>query len=170
MVSVSNNPAYIESVLAPAKAGIIQSISGSSYNLTSLDSKIPQDTKNKILTENQSKNSSYINNNLRFQQNIPVSDILSSNQLYNESNKPFVSKETIANTYNSKYQDQNSEYESGHIVNSGFSYYLVDKKSNSISSKNQAKKAKTPMDDKINKTYHTGAQTDTGTLVNVIYY
>lgn len=168
MTSVSNNPAYIESVLAPAKSAIVQSISGSSNN-SSPDSKIPQDSKNKIVTENQSKNSS-INNNLRFQQNIPVSDVLSSGQPYNEVNKPFVSKETIANTYNPKYQDQNSNYDSNQIINTGSSFYLVDTKSNSSSNKDQVKKPKTPMDERINKTYRTGTQIDTGTLVNVIYY
>lgn len=170
MTSVSNNPAFIESVLAPSKSGIVQSISGSSNNSSSFDSKIPQNTKNKIVTENQSKNSSSIDNNLRFQQNIPVSDILLSGQPYNEVNKPFVSKETIANTYNPKYQDQNSNYESGQIINSGSSFYLVDTKSNSSSTKNQIKKPKTPMDERINKTYRTGSQIDTGTLVNIIYY
>ncbi len=171
MTSVSNNPAFIESVLAPAKSGIIQSITGSSNNSSSPDSNIPQDTKNKIVTENQSKNSSAaINNNLRFQQNIPISDILSSGQPYNEVNKPFVSKETIANTYNPKYQDQNSNYESSQIINAGSSFYLIDTKSNSSSTKDQVKKPKTPMDERINKTYRTGTQIDTGTLVNVIYY
>ncbi len=169
MTSVSNNPAFIESVLAPAKSGIVQSIPDSPNNSPSPNSKIPQDTKNKIVTENQNKNLSSANKNLRFQQNVPVSDALSSSLLYNEVNKPFVSKETINNTYNPKVQDQNSNYEPGQII-SGSSFYLIDSKSNSSSAKNQVKKPKSPMDERINKTYRTGTQIDTGTLVNVIYY
>lgn len=171
MESISNIPSYIDAVLAAVKPSSIQKASGApNHNIVPNIGKISQDVKNNIVTEKQSDIYDPTAYNLRFQQRVPLSSLIETNQTFNEINKPYIGKKILSKAYGSHDSNSDQQIDSGINENKSLGYYLVYNSSQENSSRSTPTKASNPVYERINKAYHLNILPEPGTLVNVIYF
>jgi len=167
MDPIANNPFYVSAVQSTAKQSKIPNISevtSQSFNSSTLN--ISQDSKNAIVSEKPDTQQDFNSYNLRFQQNVPVSNLLSAGQSFNELNKSSSSKKDSAKSKKYYADDSSSNNSSEQPTNLGF--YIVNNNSGNYALVSAQQKI-ISVKQQINKTYHLNNIVDTGSLVNVIY-
>ena len=168
MDTISNNPTQINSVRTVTSLNYIKR----TYNLPQDDSKsfekeISSDEKSLIVGEKQNNSSNAASFDYQFQNNVPVSVLLTTNQTYNEINRPLATPENSPAKTESEISNYTIEDSSGKNQKAGLGYYLVDTHIATTSGKKASQKLSSPLKDRLNKIYNLNFSIDPGTIVNV---
>ena len=169
MAPISNNPSLIEGLRYTAGTDKIQNISSSPRRSYSAYQKYAtNDIKNTIVSE---KPDSYsgVAGFYRYKYNAPASRLLYTGQTFNEIEKPLNNGKSYS--YGGKNTAaENSQPQNYNIYENAVGYYIVSNIKQTKSQEETRSKKSNPMKKKLEKTYHSGSDNPTGSLVNIIYY
>jgi hypothetical protein len=169
MNPILNNSSYIEAVNSAIKTNFIGKVyNPEQQNAESTDTNLNQNAKNAIVSENAGNNSIPAAYNYQFQANVPLSKLLTTGRAYNETVKPFISKDESSE--DSSVEDYYEPSTTSENSASELSYYIVDNNLVAVAGNSSLRKETNLLRQKINKAYHLGSNVEPGSLVNITYY
>ena len=173
MNPITNNPFYIQAVYSAANGNnnphkALEAQLQKAYNF---DKQLPPDAKNTLVTEKTNENLDFNSYSYRFQQNVPVSTILSTISSFNEINK--ASSGNKASSKSKKYfdnYDYSTQQYNGNNTGKTTGFYIVDNNFALSPGAVSLHDELNPVKQKINKAYNVNNKYETGSLVDVVYY
>jgi|GEM_PF-3257877 hypothetical protein len=171
MDPISNNGSYVGAVQVTAKQTNVQNLNDiNQENIYSLSKEISNELKSRIVTEKPVERQDFDSYNLRFQQNVPASNLLSALPSYNEINQTTNSKRTSSRDSKNKNKNNFNFTHAEQNFNSVIGYYVVDSFNSSKESQSAQKSKTSPIKQQLYKAYHINNVFETGSLVNIVSY
>ena len=171
MDPISNNGFYVGAVQVTAKQTNVQNIEDANQeNIYSLNKKISSEVKSSIITERSVEKQDFDSYKLRFEQNVPASNLLSALPSYNEITQTSKNKRTSFKESKNKNKNNYFSTHAQQNFNSVVGYYVVDNFNSSKDSQNAPKNKTNPIKQQLIKAYHLNNIFETGSLVNIISY